>query len=83
MADQFMDLSGGAIGGPRSSINQPKPADQLYAEMRAEIERLRAALSALVAMHDYSHLNTGIGTALPAGKAWLEARRLTGNVEQT
>ncbi len=40
-----------------------------------KIMRLQAALNALVDAHDYGHLNRGIGTSLPEGKRWLEARR--------
>ncbi len=41
---------------------------------KAEAERLRAALKPLVETHDYRSLDLGIGTALPDGKMWLEAR---------
>ncbi len=42
----------------------------------AEIRRLRAALKPLVETHDYRSLDLGIGTALPDGKMWLEARAI-------
>ena len=42
--------------------------------LRAENERLRAALKSLVDAHDYFHLDLKIGSKTPDGMAWLNAR---------
>jgi hypothetical protein len=44
-----------------------------------EAKKLRAAhemLAKIVALHDYTNLDRGIGTALPEGRLWLHAREL-------
>lgn len=42
----------------------------------AKHDELVNALAAVVALHNFSHLDRGIGTSLPDGKMWLAARAL-------
>lgn len=44
------------------------------AQLRAENQRLLGILQLVVAIHDYSDLDRGIGTATTEGMAWLAAR---------
>jgi hypothetical protein len=46
-------------------------------KMEAERDKLRVTLIEIVALHDYTDLDRGIGTALSEGKLWLRARELS------